>query len=65
MVSTASLAGWSTYGDVVSQVVAPSALPPTIDTNVAAYQALEAAQKQLNAPFGQFGHDLPDRRRAG
>ncbi len=44
-------------GDVVSQVVAPSALPPTIAANAAAYQTLEAAQKQLDAPFGQFGHD--------
>ncbi len=44
-------------GDVVSQVLAAPALPTTIVANPAGYQAVEAAQKQLNAPFGLFGHD--------
>ncbi|HEU0315905.1 MAG TPA: hypothetical protein VFR49_01170, partial [Solirubrobacteraceae bacterium] len=44
-------------GNVVSQVLTSSVLPPAIQGHQASYQALEAVQKQLNAPFGQFGHD--------
>jgi hypothetical protein len=46
-------------GNVVTQELDLSVLPGTLSTAAAlgSYQELAATLKQLNAPFGQFGHD--------
>ncbi len=44
-------------GDVVPQFLSSSAVPAAIQSHLSAYQDLEGALKQVNAPFGQFGHD--------
>ena len=48
---------YASDGDVISQVIAPSSLPATLDAHLTSYQGLEAVRKQLDAPFGEFGHD--------
>src|SRR4029077_16228974 len=44
-------------GNVVPQFLTNVALPPAIQTHLSSYEEMQAALKQLNAPFGQFGHD--------
>jgi hypothetical protein len=44
-------------GAVVAQLLTPQATPRTIRENEGAYDVVEAALKQVNAPFGQFGLD--------
>jgi hypothetical protein len=44
-------------GRVVTQALDPSTLPPEVQHHLFALQALGAVYKQLDAPFGQFGHD--------
>jgi hypothetical protein len=44
-------------GDTIAQILDQSALPWTIRVDHRPYEQLEAALKQLNAPFGQFGMD--------
>jgi hypothetical protein len=44
-------------GNLVAQVVDDGSLPPTVLAHRAAYEQLQSRLKQLNAPFGQFGHD--------
>src|SRR5436190_3433772 len=44
-------------GNLVAQVVDDSALPPAVLAHRSAYEQLQSRLKQLNAPFGQFGHD--------
>lgn len=39
-------------GRVLAEYIAPASLPPAISGNLAAFTALAAAYKQLNAPFG-------------
>jgi hypothetical protein len=43
-------------GNAVSQVLDLSSLPPEIQSHLSSYQELTAAENQVNAPFGQFGH---------
>ena len=47
-------------GDTIAQILDGNALPWTIRFDDRAYEQLEAALKQLNAPFGQFGMDTLD-----
>jgi hypothetical protein len=44
-------------GRVVTQALDPSTLPPEMQRHLVALEALGAIYKQLDAPFGQFGHD--------
>jgi hypothetical protein len=44
-------------GNAVAQVLDPSNLPAKLRRHLLAYEVLDAAEKQLNAPFGLFGHD--------
>jgi hypothetical protein len=44
-------------GNLVAQVVNDGSLPPAVLAHRAAYEELQGRLKQLNAPFGQFGHD--------
>jgi hypothetical protein len=44
-------------GDAYTQALSSSALPANVQNHLATFQGLTAALKQLNAPFGQFGHD--------
>src|SRR5262249_7445264 len=44
-------------GDVVPQFLTTGSLPAAIQNHLTSYEELEAALKQLNAPFGQFAHD--------
>ncbi len=44
-------------GDVTAQFLTSAALPAEIQSHTQSYQDLQGALKQLNAPFGQFGHD--------
>jgi len=44
-------------GDVVPQFLTTGSLPTAIQNHLTSYEELEAALKQLNAPFGQFAHD--------
>jgi hypothetical protein len=48
---------YSDDGDAIAQVLTGGALPATIRTDHVAYDALEAAYKQIDAPFGEFGMD--------
>ncbi len=48
---------YSSDGDVISQALVPSVLPADVSTDLGTFQDLKAVEKQLNAPFGQFGHD--------
>ena len=50
---------YASDGDVVTQELDPSLVPGTLSSASAlsAYQDLAQTLKQLNAPFGQFGHD--------
>jgi hypothetical protein len=50
---------YASDGDVVTQELDPSALPAALSSAAAlgSYQELAQTLKQLNAPFGQFGHD--------
>ena len=48
---------YSDDGDTIAQMLSGSALPWTIRVDKRPYEQLEAAMKQLNAPFGQFGLD--------
>jgi hypothetical protein len=49
--------GYSPDGNVYTQALDPSALPPSVRTKLHTFQDMSAVLKQLNAPFGQFGHD--------
>jgi hypothetical protein len=44
-------------GNAITQVLDPSSLPANIQAHLASYEDLAGTLKQLNAPFGQFGHD--------
>jgi hypothetical protein len=44
-------------GNLVTQVVDGDSLPASVRDHLGAYQQLQSRLKQLNAPFGQFGHD--------
>jgi hypothetical protein len=44
-------------GDVIAQMLTSDALSPGINANLTNYTELVGALKQLNAPFGTFGHD--------
>jgi hypothetical protein len=44
-------------GNLVAQVVNDGALPASVLAHRAAYEQVQGRLKQLNAPFGQFGHD--------
>jgi hypothetical protein len=44
-------------GRILVEQLESSVLPVSIETNVSAYEALSAAYKQLNAPFGSVGVD--------
>jgi hypothetical protein len=44
-------------GNLVAQIVDDGALPAAVLSHRAAYEELQGRLKQLNAPFGQFGHD--------
>lgn len=44
-------------GRAISQIMTPAATPSTIKADPAGYDALSAAYKQLDAPFGEFGRD--------
>ena len=44
-------------GDVYTQALDPSALPTGVQSRLSTFQQLSEVLKQLNAPFGQFGHD--------
>ncbi|MHB8694651.1 MAG: collagen-like triple helix repeat-containing protein [Solirubrobacteraceae bacterium] len=48
---------YQTDGDATAQLITPSALPTTIQQHLNSYEGLQGALKQINAPFGQFGHD--------
>jgi hypothetical protein len=48
---------YASDGAVISQALVPSSLPASIATDLGTFQDLKAVEKQLNAPFGQFGHD--------
>jgi hypothetical protein len=48
---------YASDGNVVAQALTPSALTPAISGHLAKFTELAGALKQLNAPFGQFGHD--------
>jgi hypothetical protein len=48
---------YSNDGNLVAQVVDDGSLPPAVHAHRAAYEQLQSRLKQLNAPFGQFGHD--------
>jgi hypothetical protein len=48
---------YSVDGNAVTQVLDSSSLPSGLQAGLTTYQALAAAESQLNAPFGQFGHD--------
>ena len=47
-------------GDVYTQALDPSSLPAGIQSSLGSFQQLQAVLKQLNAPFGQFGHDAEE-----
>ena len=49
--------GYQPDGNIYSQAIDPSALPTGVRDNLGRFQQLMAVLKQLNAPFGQFGHD--------
>jgi Collagen triple helix repeat (20 copies) len=44
-------------GNLVAQVVDDGSLPAAVVAHRAAYEEVQGRLKQLNAPFGQFGHD--------
>ena len=44
-------------GRAISQIMTPAATPSPIKADPAGYDALSAAYKQLDAPFGEFGRD--------
>ena len=44
-------------GRAISQIMTPAAAPAPIKADPAGYDALSAAYKQLDAPFGEFGRD--------
>lgn len=44
-------------GNAVAQILDPSSLRGGIRGDLSAYEHLDAVEKQVNAPFGQFGHD--------
>jgi hypothetical protein len=48
---------YASDGNVVTQDLDPSVLPANVAAHVTKVQELTASLKQLNAPFGQFGHD--------
>ena len=50
---------YASDGDVVTQELDPSLLPSTLGdaASLSSFQDLSQTLKQLNAPFGQFGHD--------
>jgi hypothetical protein len=48
---------YSPDGDVITQYLSQSSLPANVQAHLSTVQELTAALKQLNAPFGQFGHD--------
>ena len=48
---------YNSDGDVIPQFVNSAILPPAVQAHLSSYEEMEAAVKQLNAPFGQFGHD--------
>jgi hypothetical protein len=49
--------GYNVDGDVYTQALSSSALPANVQSHLSTFQGLMGALKQLNAPFGQFGHD--------
>jgi hypothetical protein len=58
MLATLGLADdYQPDGRVVAPVLDPGAQPAGIQGNSSAYELLADAYKQLDAPFGQFGHD--------
>jgi hypothetical protein len=48
---------YSQDGDAISQILSTSSLPAQLQSHLSSYQLLDAAEKQVNAPVGQFGHD--------
>jgi hypothetical protein len=44
-------------GRAITQVLDPGTLPPEVQHHQGSLEALGAVYKQLDAPFGQFGHD--------
>jgi hypothetical protein len=50
--------GYSQDGRFVAQIAAPAALPPGLHGDeLRAFERLAAIYKQIEAPFGRFGHD--------
>jgi hypothetical protein len=52
--------GYDVDGNVYTQALSPSVLPANVQSHLTTYQSLMGALKQLNAPFGQFGHDAEE-----
>jgi hypothetical protein len=48
---------YAAEGRVITQALDPSALPPEVQRHQVSLEVLGAVYKQLDAPFGQFGHD--------
>jgi len=48
---------YSQDGNAVTQILDPNSLPTNLLDHLSSYEDLAGAEKQLNAPFGQFGHD--------
>jgi hypothetical protein len=48
---------YSDDGRAISQIMTSGGTPPAIAGDTSDYDALSAAYKQLDAPFGQFGRD--------
>ena len=48
---------YSLDGNAVTQVLDRSTLPSSLRKHLGRYEDLAAIESQLNAPFGQFGHD--------
>jgi hypothetical protein len=48
---------YASDGRVITQALDPSTLPAEVQHHQAALDVLGAIYKQLDAPFGQFGHD--------
>jgi hypothetical protein len=44
-------------GNAVTEVLRSRSLPVQLRRHLSVYQRLAETEKQLNAPFGQFGHD--------